>query len=315
VVLGMLSMAHVFGYTLQLLAPLGVGGTVVIAADFAPEKVLELVSRHRISHLYGLPVMFDALGRHPAARRADTRSLRYCLAGGDAVSPALGERLRTVLGVELYEGCGMTEVLPYALNRPALENRAGSIGKPSVGMELRLVDETGGDVPTGEPGEMLVRSKALMLGYWNDPEATEQVMSADGWFRTGDVGRRDEDGYLWFVGRNKEIIKRAGSKISPLEVEDALCRHPAVLEVAVVGKPDAELGERVAAFVVLRPGSSADAARLQSFARESVAAYKVPEVFYFIPELPRGSTGKVHRKTLKAWAADDAKEPWACLAA
>jgi long-chain acyl-CoA synthetase len=305
VVLGMLSMSHVFGYTLQLLAPLGVGGTVVIASDFAPGKVLDLIARHRVSHLYGLPAMFDALSRHPAAARADTRSLRYCLAGGDAVPPVLGERTRSVLGVELYEGCGMTEVLPYTLNRPAFPNRPGSIGRPSVGMELRLVDEAGRDVPAGEAGEILVRSEALMLGYWNDPETTASLMR-DGWFRTGDVGRRDGDGYYWFVGRRKEIIKRAGSKISPLEVEDALCRHPAVREVAVVGKPDADLGERVAAFVVLRPEASADAAGLQAFALERIAAYKVPEVYHFVAALPRGTTGKVHRKTLRAWATDPA---------
>lgn len=302
VVFGMLSLAHVFGFTLQLLAPLSVGAAVVVAPHFDPESVLDLIGRQRVTHVYGLPVMFDALSRHPAAANADVRSLRYCFAGGDSVTPDLSERMKSVLGVELYEGCGMTEVIPYTLNHPGIENRVGSIGPVSLGMHLRLVDETGADVRPGEPGEIWVQSEALMAGYWDDPEATAQVMT-NGWFKTGDVARCDGEGYYWFVGRSKEIIKRGGSKISPLEIEDVLSLHPAVHDVAVVGKPDPVLGERVIAFIVLNAGAAPDAADLQKFAGESMANYKVPEFYSFVPELPRGATGKVHRKTLKEWAA------------
>jgi long-chain acyl-CoA synthetase len=302
VVLGMLSMSHIFGLTLQLLSPLAAGATVVISPNVDPATVLELIVRHRVTHLYGLPVMFDSLSRHPTAGSADTGSLRYCLAGGDAVTPALSDRMRDTFGIDLYEGCGMTEVIPYALNRPASENRVGSIGRASLGMELRLIDENGQEPTAGEAGEILVRSNALMAGYWNNPEATAAAM-LDGWFRTGDLGYRDQDGYYWFVGRSKEIIVRGGSKISPLEVEDVLSLHPSVGEVAVVGAPDPVLGERVVAFVSLKSDTSVTAEELKEFASGQLAPYKTPEAFMFVPALPRGTTGKVQRKTLKEWAA------------
>ena len=302
VVFGMLSISHIFGFTLQLLTPLSVGATVVAAPSFDADRVLQIIARHRVTHLYGLPVMFDALTRQPLDASADVRSLRYCLAGGDAVSQRLNASVYAVLGVELYEGCGMTEVLPYTLNRPGIENRVGSIGKPSPGMSLRLVNDAGEDVAEGEVGEILVRSECLTTGYWEDHEATAAVMR-DGWFHTGDLGRRDSAGYYWFVGRSKEIIVRGGSNISPLEVEAALCKYPAIQEVAVVGMPHSTYGESVAAFVVLKNGASASDEELRHFAAQSIADYKLPERFTFLTDLPRGLTGKVHRKTLKEWAA------------
>lgn len=301
-VLGMLSMSHIFGFTLQMLAPLSVGATMLISSTFDPARVLGLIAQRGVTHLYGLPVMFDALTHHPDAAAADTHSLRYCLAGGDAVSPALNARMRAILGLELHEGCGMTEIIPYALNRPGMENRVGSIGRASVGMHLKLVNAVGEDVPHGEVGEILVKSDALMAGYWEDPDATAAAMR-DGWFNTGDLGRCDDEGYYWFIARGKEIIVRGGSNISPLEVESVLCMHHAVREVAVVGAPDASLGETVAAFVVLNAGATAGETELKQFAANKLAAYKIPERFTFLPDLPRGLTGKVHRRTLKEWAA------------
>lgn len=300
VVLGMLSMAHIFGFTLQWLAPLGAGATVVVTPSFDPEAVLELIEAHRVTHLYGLPIMFDNLTRSAAARRAACVSLRYCLAGGDAVSSALSERMREVLGVDLHEGCGMTEVIPYCLNRPGAENRVGTIGPPSVGMQVRLADTAGADVAERGIGEILVKSDALMDGYWQDPQATQEVLT-DGWFHTGDLGQQDSAGYYRFVGRSKQIIVRGGSNISPLEVEAVLARHPSIREAAVVGKPDAALGETVAAFVVAKPSAVPDADELLRFAATRLAAYKMPESVFFLDELPRGSTGKVQRKLLRDW--------------
>jgi long-chain acyl-CoA synthetase len=301
-VLGMLSMSHIFGYTLQLLSPLSVGATVLIAPTFDAANVLGLVARHRVTHLYGLPVMFDAIARQPLAESVDLSSLRYCLAGGDSVPATLHASMKSVLGLELYEGCGMTEVIPYALNRPGLENRRGSIGPPSAGMRLRLVDEAGQDVAEGTAGEILVASDGLTIGYWEDPEATAAVLQ-DGWFHTGDLGRKDEAGYYWFVGRRKEIIVRGGSNIAPLEVEGVLGEHPAVQEVAVVGVPHPTLGETVAAYVVLKAGGNCTQDELRHFAAERMAQYKVPDKVTFLNDLPRGTTGKVHRKTLKEWAS------------
>jgi long-chain acyl-CoA synthetase len=300
VLCGMLPMAHIFGFTLQLLAPLSVGGTVVIVPRFEPELVLDILRTHRVTHLYGLPVMFNALLHHPQADGLDLSGLRYCLAGGDAVPRALYEGLRARFGAELHEGCGMTEVIPYALNRPGIDNRIGSLGRPSVGMALRLVDPAGNDVAPGEPGEVLVRSAGLMSGYWHDPEATAAAIR-EGWLHTGDVARADADGYYWFVGRSKEIIVRGGSNISPMEVETVLYGHPAVREAAVIGVPDPALGEAVRAFVAFKDGCSATEAELTAHAAQRIAAYKVPETIVFLADLPKGVTGKVQRRVLRNW--------------
>ena len=169
-------------------------------------------------------------------------------------------------------------------------------------MSLRLVNEDGTDVPEGETGEILVKSDGLTIGYWEDPQATAGALR-DGWFHTGDLGRRDEAGYYWFVGRRKEIIVRGGSNISPLEVEAVLSQHPAVHEVGVVGAPHPSLGEIVAAFVVLKDGAAATEKDLRQFAAGRIADYKIPERVTLLADLPRGLTGKVQRKTLREWAA------------
>lgn len=298
---GMLPMAHIFGFTLQMLAPLCAGATVVIVPRFDPGLVLGTLAANRVTHLYGLPVMFNALVNHPEAGRIDLGGLRYCLAGGDALPQAVNDRMRALFGAEIHEGCGMTEVIPYTLNRPGMENRVGSIGRPSVGMELRLLDPSGREVPPGEPGEIQIRSQALMAGYWQNPQATAETIR-DGWLSTGDLAYVDADGWYWFVGRSKEIIVRGGSNISPLEVESALYSHPAVGEVAVVGVPDPVLGETVRAFVACKRDCTASVEALRQWAAERIAAYKVPESIVFLPELPKGLTGKVQRRALKSWA-------------
>jgi long-chain acyl-CoA synthetase len=299
---GMLPMAHIFGFALQLLGPLSIGASLVILPRFDPALVLPAIQAHRITCLYGLPVMFNALVNDPDASAYDVRSLRLCLGGGDAVPPVLNQQMQQRFGTEIYQGCGMTEVIPYTLNCPDHPNRVGSIGPASVGMTLRLIDAAGQDVPQGQVGEVLVQSDALMLGYWNDPIATAEALQ-DGWLHTGDLAWRDSDGYYWFVGRSKEIIVRGGSNISPMEVEAALYEHPAVREAAVVGIPDPVLGERVTGFVALKPGRALAADDLIAFVAERLAAYKVPETITYLPELPKGLTGKIHRKTLKDWAA------------
>jgi long-chain acyl-CoA synthetase len=307
---GMLPMAHIFGFALQLLEPLSTGASLVILPRFEPALVLEAIQTHRITGLYGLPVMFNALVNAADVNAYDVRSLRFCLGGGDAVPPVLNQQMQQQFGVEIYQGCGMTEVIPYTMNCPGHPNRVGSIGPASVGMHLRLVNEVGEDVPGGEVGEVLVQSDALMLGYWHNPEATAEVME-NGWLHTGDLAWQDNEGYYWFVGRRKEIIIRGGSNISPLEVEAVLYEHPAVREAAVVGLPDAVLGERVTAFVALKPGSAIAALELIAFVAERLAAYKVPESITYLEDLPKGLTGKIHRKTLKdrAAAALDAVAP------
>jgi hypothetical protein len=188
------------------------------------------------------------------------------------------------------------------VNPVAGGGKVGSIGLPAPGVTLRLVGPDGRDVPPGEVGEILVHGGFVTVGYWDDPEATAAAFQG-GWLRTGDLARADEDGYYWFVGRSKEIIMRGGSNLSPLEVEEALYQHPAVREAGVVGVPDATWGEIVHAYVARKDGHEVTEAALKGFLEARIAAYKVPEAIRFLPDLPKGPTGKVARKTLRQRAA------------
>jgi long-chain acyl-CoA synthetase len=298
-----LPMAHIFGFALLLLPTISAGATVVVIPRFEPELVLRRLEEHRVTHFGGLPVMYNALVNCPEAATRNLRSLRFCLAGGDAVPTELQRRFQECFGPEITAACGMTEVIPYAGNPPYGTKKAGAIGPPTPGVSLRLVNEAGLDALPGQVGEILVRSEAAMIGYWEDAEATAATIQ-DGWLRTGDLGQVDEEGYYWFVGRKKEIIVRGGSNISPLEVEEALYQHPAVREAGVVGVPDAAWGEIVQAFVALKEGAEATEEELKQFLGGRMAAYKVPERISFMPDLPKGLTGKIQRKALREMAGE-----------
>jgi long-chain acyl-CoA synthetase len=228
---------------------------------------------------------------------ASLESWRSCTSGGDVVPVELHHRFRAVVGFEITELFGMTEVVSCVTNPPFGPKRLGSIGKPVEQTRLRLVDDQGRDVPDGETGELLVQCPAKMVGYWNDPQATAEALR-DGWLHTGDLARCDPEGYYWFVTRKKELIIRGGSNISPLEVEEVLAEHPAVHLSCVVGLPDARYGQIVAAYVALRddaaPKPTAD--DLRRFVGDRLAAYKVPERVMIVPEMPLNASGKVDRK-------------------
>ncbi|MBS1816365.1 MAG: AMP-binding protein [Acidobacteria bacterium] len=296
-----LPACHIFGLSV-LVSTWMAGNTVVMIPRFDPPFVLEQLQRHRVTIFGALPVMLNALLHVPNASSFDISGLRACFAGGDAVATELQRRFKETFRVDVTEACGMTEVQPYACNPLGARGKVGSIGLPAPGATLRLVDEFGRDVADGEAGEVLVKSPAAMVGYWKDPDATAATIR-DGWLSTGDLARKDADGYYWFVGRKKEIIVRGGSNISPLEVEDAIYQYPAVREVGVVGCPSSDLGEVVLAFVGLKNGDSATEQDIKDFLAARMAAYKIPERIIFVPELPKGLTGKVHRRTLKEWAA------------
>jgi acyl-CoA synthetase (AMP-forming)/AMP-acid ligase II len=297
----MLPMGHIFGFSLQVVAALRVGASLVIIPRFEPALVLENISKHQVTKLCGLPVMYNALVNYPDIATYQLTSLQVCFAGGDAVPATLQKRFEEITGVKILEGCGMTEVIPYTMNPPNGEKRVGSIGKPAIGMTLLLVDEKGRDVPPGKVGEIVVKSDAMMIGYWENPEASNAVLH-EGWLHTGDLAWMDAEGYYWFVSRKKEMIVRGGSNISPLEVEAVLYQHPAIKEAGVIGVPDATWGEVVQAFISLQEGYTISKIELLEFIQQRIAAYKVPESIAFLPELPKGLTGKIHRKTLKDWA-------------
>jgi acyl-CoA synthetase (AMP-forming)/AMP-acid ligase II len=251
-----------------------------------------------------LPAALEDLVDYLEARPGrDTAGWRCCTAGGDAVPLELHRRFRRVAGFDLCELYGMTEVLSCLTNPPFGAKKAGSVGKPVARTSLRVVDDHHRDVPPGGTGELLVQSRAMMVGYWDDPAATAEALRG-GWMHTGDLARCDGDGYYWFVGRKKEIIIRGGSNVSPLEVEKVLDEHPAVRLSCVVGLPDRHLGQVVAAYVALRGGIAGPptAAQLRGFVAERLAAYKVPERITILCELLLNPTGKVDRQKLHALA-------------
>ena len=202
-------------------------------------------------------------------------------------------------GCKVLEGYGLSESTAIAsFNRPDRERKPGSIGIPVPGTEMKLADDDGEEVPQGEIGEILVRGPTVMKGYWNRPDATAEVLSDDGWLKTGDMARMDDDGYFFIVDRKKELVIRGGFNVYPREIEEVLYEHPAVREAAVVGVPHESLGEEVAAAVVLREGEEATPEELRDYVKQRVAAYKYPRVVWLTDELPKGPTGKILKREI-----------------
>jgi long-chain acyl-CoA synthetase len=203
-------------------------------------------------------------------------------------------------GCKVLEGYGLSETSPVAsFNHPDRERKAGSIGTPIRDVEMRVVDEHDEEVARGEVGEIVIRGPNVMKGYWNRPDATEEVMRS-GWFHTGDMAKIDEDGYFFIVDRKKDMIIRGGYNVYPREIEEVLYEHPAVREAAVIGLPHDELGEEVGAAVALKDGADATPEELVEFVRRQVAAYKYPRQIWFVEDLPKGPTGKILKREIKA---------------
>lgn len=296
-VLALTQLSHASGLMCAFLPGLVHCATVVLLRTFDPAAALDVMERHKVTHTFSMPAGLQLIVEEQASRPRNLSSLRMIGVGGDSVSTVLQRHALDLLGVEVQEGCGMTEVIPTAFN-PQGAVRAGSIGKAPEGFSLRIVDLDGNDAAPGEVGELIVRSPANCIGYWNDPEATAKLLQR-GWLHTGDLALCDEDGYYWFKGRLKQIIIRGGSNISPQEVEEALYQHRAVLEAGVVGLPDPTFGELPVAFVSLREGHHTSQEDLLAHTRTMLSEYKVPTQIYFTDELPKGLTGKVDRRRLR----------------
>jgi len=209
-----------------------------------------------------------------------------------------------VYGKPIYQGYGLTETSPLACFNHEFEHRLGSVGTPIENVEMKVLDPEDRAAPPNTWGEIAIRGPNVMIGYWNRPEETAQALRG-GWFHTGDVGYVDADGYFFLVDRLKDMVNSAGFKIWPREVEEALYRHPAVQECAVLGAPDPVMGEVVVAFVVLQPDARARAEEIETFCREHVSAYKVPRKVLVVPELPKSPTGKLLKRVLREWLARD----------
>jgi long-chain acyl-CoA synthetase len=298
VVLAALPLSHSFGLIGALLAPLSAGATVVLLDRFAPAPALAAIARHRVTVFPGVATMFQRLLTAPEMARADLRSLRLAVSGAAPCPWVLCEDWRKRTGVRILRGYGMSELFrPISYLDGDEGDRADAVGRAVPGVELRVVDNAGHDVRAGEPGELWIRTPAVMDGYLDAPADTASVL-VDGWFRTGDLVAVSPDGHVRIVGRKRERILRGGYSIFPPEVEVVLLGHPAVAEAAVVGQPHPELGEEVVAFVTLRAGHGLPPDELVGYCRERLAIYKYPRTVTILNELPKSATGKVLKARL-----------------
>ena len=290
VFLGVMPMFHSFGLTGSLVIPLLLGSEVTYQPRFHLERSAAAITERHVTVFIAVPPMFGLLARS-RGHEEGLRGVRLPVSGGEALPPAYRDAYRQRFGRDVLEGYGLTETSPVvAINLPG-QLRPGTVGKPLAGVEVRIA---------AEDREIQVRGPNVMTGYYNRPEENAHAFTADGWFRTGDMGQLDADGYLSITGRIKELIIRGGEKIMPREVETVLQQYPGVQEAAVIGEPDGDRGEAVVAFVI--PGDPPPAPEaLRDFCRQQLAEFKVPRRITVARDLPRGPTGKVLKRALRDW--------------
>jgi len=302
VALAVLPLFHSFGQSNVMNTTIYAGGTMTLVPRFEPDKVMEVIQRDRVTLFLGVPTMYFALLHNPRAGDYDISSLRLCGSGGASMPGEVMKAFEQKFGATILEGYGLSETSPSAsFNRSQEERKFLSIGKPIWGVEMRIHNEDGEPMPPGQEnvGEIVIRGHNVMKGYFKQPEATAEAMK-NGWFHSGDMGYMDAEGFFFIVDRKKELIIRGGFNVYPREVEEVLYAHPAVQEAAVIGVPDEKLGEEVKAVVALKQGQTASEDDLIAWVKERVAAYKYPRSVQFVDSLPKGPTGKILKKELKA---------------
>lgn len=298
--LNFLPLFHTAGINLYTLPSLIAGATVTVLPAFEETAVIDMLRGGHISCFFAVPAVYQALNLNPALDQIDLRPVRSWACGGaplpDALIKAYAGR-----GVNVCNGFGMTETGPTAFLMDADEapNRIGSVGRPQLLVQSRIMKPAGGAAEPGETGEIQLQGPGLTPGYWDRPDATAALYTEDGWLRTGDLAKTDEDGYVSIVGRLKEMFISGGENVYPAEVENVLARHPAVLEAAVVGIADDKWGEVGRAYILTKPGKEQPQQQeLAAFCRERLAGYKVPKSFAFVTEFPRTAAGKVQKHLL-----------------
>jgi long-chain acyl-CoA synthetase len=300
--MAVLPLFHVFGLSSVMNCAIRSGATLVLVPRFEVGAVLDAIEQHRVTVFCGVPTMFVAL-LHADLTGRDVSSLRVCVSGGASIPGEVLKGFEAVYpGAPVLEGYGLSETCALAtFNRSAEDRRVMSIGKRMWGVEIRVVDSHDHELPTGPDsvGEIVLRGHNVMKGYRGRPEATEDAMRG-GWFHTGDLGYQDEDGFFYIVDRKKDLVIRGGFNVYPREIEEVLHEHPAVREAAVIGRPDARLGEEVVAFIALKKGTPATPEEVIAFCKERLAAYKYPREVVVLDELPKGGTGKVLKAELRA---------------
>ena len=299
VVLGVLPLSHIFGLNVVLGGTLHAGASVVLIERFDPASALEAVTRHGVTVITGAPTMWATWAQLPDAPSDAFATVRLAASGAARLDPEVAQSFERRFGVVITEGYGLTEASPVVTSSVGVPVKAGSIGVPLPGVQVRLVDVDGGDVLVGDPGEIWVRGPNVFAGYWGDDAATRATVTADGWLRTGDVAVVDDDGFLFIVDRAKDLIIVSGFNVFPAEVEAVLAQHPGIEAAAVVGVAHPHTGEAVKAYVVPVAGRSIEEDEVIAFCAEHLARYKCPEKVMFVDEIPTGLGGKVLRRSLR----------------
>lgn len=303
VYLGVTPFFHVMGQTVLMATPLVSGGRVIVLTRFVPDVVAQAVTRYRCTYWVGATTMIIALLNLPNIKEHDFSSFRCIWTGGATVSVELQNRLREIApNAMIGEGYGLSEVISQGgACTPLYRYKPGFVGIPQLNVEMKIMDQETGtrELGANETGEIVIRAAAMMTGYWNKPEETKEMLR-DGWLYTGDTGLMDEEGYVKFLGRTRELIKSSGYSVFPAEVEDLLYRHPAVKEVAVIGVTDAYRGESVKAYIILKDDyvGKATEQEILEWSKDNMAAYKRPKFVEFRTDLPKSNAGKILRRVL-----------------
>jgi long-chain acyl-CoA synthetase len=297
--LGVIPLFHSFGMTAMMLAPIQLGATIIYMARFSAMGALTAVRDHGVSLVFAVPSMLAAIAHLKSANPDDFKSIYAIISGGEPLPARIRETFHDRFGLMLFEGYGLTETSPVvSLNMPHA-HRAGSVGLPIPDCEIKIADENDNALPRGQSGEVWLRGPMIMKGYFNLPNETAAALTPEGYFKTGDLGMVDSDGFLFITGRKKDLIIVAGEKAAPREIEEILAAYPTVAEAAVVGKKDPGRGEQVVAFILPREGQQPTAEALRDFCREhGLAQWKIPREFFFPKDLPRSPTGKVLKRVL-----------------
>jgi long-chain acyl-CoA synthetase len=297
--LAALPLYHAFGQTNIQNALLFSGGAISYMLRFCPTDAAQLMARDRVTFFAGVPTMYIGLLNDPEVSDKQLASVKYCVSGGAALPIEVKQNFTQRFGLAVQEGYGLTETSPLACIQPIDEAaKAGTIGKPAFGVEMKIFDDHDREVSQGERGEIVIRGHNIMKGYFKRPEATAAAMR-NGWFHSGDIGYVDEEGDFFIVDRKKDLIIRGGYNVYPREVEEALYAHPAIAEAAVIGVPDARLGEEVKAVIAFKTGMSASVDEIIQHCKEQVAAYKYPRIVTILDSLPKGPTGKILKRGLR----------------
>ncbi|MFW6252042.1 MAG: long-chain-fatty-acid--CoA ligase [Halanaerobium sp.] len=293
-----LPMFHAFAETVCMLMPLFLGAEIVIVDRFLPEKVLKTIQEKNVTFFAGVPTMYSALLNVKNKDQFDLSNLNLCISGGAAMPQQTMEDFEKTFNVKILEGNGPTETSPVAYVNPVDgERKSGSVGLPIPETEVKIVDENDNELAVNEIGEITVRGEHVMKGYFKMPEATAETLR-NGWLHTGDLGKMDEDGYVYIVDRKKDMINVGGMNVYPREIEEQLYRHPKIKEAAVVATKDELRGEIPKAVIVLKDNEMATEREIQKYCMQYFANYKVPKLVDFIEELPKNATGKIDKKTL-----------------